>query len=120
VFKNFHLKEGNKSHLLEQIIKLDPTKDYSVSIIEWKSKRTIDQNSRLWKLYAELGKHIGLDGEEVHQLMGYRFLRYQKDVGGEVQEFVKSTTKLNTKEMSEYQDGIERWGHSLGFYFSET
>jgi hypothetical protein len=47
-------------------------------------------------------------------------LRYQKEVNGEVQEFIKSTTKLTTKEMTEYQEAIERLGAEWGFIFDEN
>jgi len=31
------------------------------------------------------------------------------------EELVKSTTKLSTKEMTEYQENCERWAASLGW-----
>jgi hypothetical protein len=47
--------------------------------------------------------------------MGYKFLRSQKVVNGEVVDVIKSTTKLNTKDMTEYQDAIVRWAADIGF-----
>lgn len=114
---NFILSATNWRYLHEKIDQLDRGIKWAVKIQPYKSKRTIDQNARLWKLYTALGNHIGLESEEVHQLMGYKFLRYQKAVNGKIEEFIKSTTKLNTKEMGEYQDGIERWAAEIGFYF---
>jgi hypothetical protein len=119
VIRQYHLTANNRSHLITRIEQLDPTKEWSVNAIEWKSKRTLDQNSRLWKLYTALGDYIGLESDEVHQLMGYRFLRYQKELAGKVEEFIKSTTKLNTKEMADYQDSIERWAGDIGFRFED-
>jgi hypothetical protein len=107
---------GNEEFLISRIKQLDPTKRWQVKAVEYKSKRSIEQNDRLWKLYTDLGKYIGEDDpEEVHKLMGYKFLRYPKTVNGEQFWFIKSTTKLNTTEMTEYQESIERWGASLGF-----
>lgn len=114
--ENFTLSAYNEASLIEKIKKLDKSATlYTVNIRPKKSKRTIDQNSRLWKLYTEFGKYLGLEPDEVHQLMGYKFLRYQKEVNGTVEEFVQSTTKLTTKAMGEYQDAIERYGAQLGF-----
>jgi hypothetical protein len=113
----FTMSATNRSSLFEALSNLDPTRLYDVEWRERKSKRTIDQNSRLWGvLYKQLGDHIGLDNDEVHQMCGYKFLRYQKEVNGKTQEFIKSTTKLNTAEMADYQDAISRWASELGVW----
>lgn len=120
MIKNFIVSSSNLENFISKLRKeFNHNKLYVANIAEKKSKRTVDQNSRLWKLYTELGNYIGLESEEVHQLMGYKFMRYQKEVNGKVEEFIKSTTKLDTKEMGEYQDAIERWGAEIGFYFDE-
>jgi ketopantoate hydroxymethyltransferase len=120
MIKDFHLAPNNISHLIAKIQALDCiSTQWVCNVRPRKTKRTLDQNSRLWKLYTALGNHIGLTPDEVHQLMGYKFLRYQKEVNGEVQEFVKSTTKLTTAEMSSYQEAIERLGAEWGFIFME-
>jgi hypothetical protein len=51
--------------------------------------------------------------------MGWKFLRYQTVVNGETVEAIKSTTKLSTLEMTDYQDAIERWSAEIGFYYGE-
>lgn len=119
MIRNFTLSPSNRSSLIDKINHLDPTRLWVCNIVEKKSKRSVDQNSRLWKLYTELGNHIGLEPDELHQLMGYKFLRYQKDVNGKTEEFIKSTTKLTTADMANYQDSIERWGAEAGFVFEE-
>lgn len=120
MIKNFILNpSSNLESLIAKIRHLDPTRLWVVNVIEKKSKRSVEQNSRLWLLYTQLGNHLGLDPDEVHSLMGYKFLRYQKDVGGKVEEFIKSTTKLTTAEMTNYQDSIERWAAQAGFVFEE-
>jgi hypothetical protein len=44
--------------------------------------------------------------------MGYKFLREQKLIAGIPCEVIKSTTKLTSSEMSEYQNSIEVWAQS--------
>lgn len=113
----FTLTATNRTSLFETLSYLDPTRLWDVEWREKKSKRTIDQNSRLWGvLYKQLGDYIGYDVDEMHQKCGYKFLRYQKEVNGVVEEFIKSTTKLDTKEMAEYQDNISRWASELGVW----
>jgi hypothetical protein len=106
---------GNYSFLIKRLDALDPTVRWQVSVKPFKSTRSTEQNSRLWKLYTELGQYIGHSPDEVHQLMGYKFLRELKTVNNEPLEVIKSTTKLNTKDMTDYQDAIVRWAADIGF-----
>ncbi|NDB61734.1 hypothetical protein EB001_25330 [bacterium] len=43
------------------------------------------------------------------------FLRYQTEIAGMPVELIKSTTKLTTSEMTEYQQQIEVWGQTMGW-----
>jgi hypothetical protein len=113
----FHLTPQNRPYLYAKLEALDPHRQWVVTVRERKSKRTIDQNRRLWDLYGAIGAYIGEDKDKVHELMGYKFLRYQDTVAGESVELIKSTTKLTTAEMAEYQDAIERWAAGIGFYW---
>lgn len=72
-----------------------------------KEKRSNEQNSRLWKLYTSIGNHVGYTPDEMHDLFGRKYLRYQIEVLGEVIEKVRSTTDLDTAEMADYQTKIE-------------
>ena len=110
---------GNESFLHKRIENLSPEQRWTVSVKPYKSTRSLDQNSRLWKLYNDLGAYIGHTPDEVHLLMGYKFLRELKTVGGEAVEVIKSTTKLNTKDMTVYQENIERWASEIGFEFKD-
>lgn len=103
--------------MLEKIKSLDLTKRWRVNISEEKATRSLEQNERLWALYGSVANYIGEDPHTVHELMGYKFLRYQTEIAGNPVELIKSTTKLNTKEMTEYQENIERWASQLGWSF---
>lgn len=111
---------GNYEYLLKRINTLDPETKWQVNIVEYKSRRSLEQNSRLWKLYNDLGQYIGHSPDEVHQLCGFKFLRYQTVVNGETIEAINSTTKLNTQEMTDYQDAIVRWASEIGFVWSDV
>lgn len=108
---------NNYEFMLKRFTQLDPNTRWQVTVRPYKSKRSTDQNSRLWDLYTAIGRYIGEEAESVHQLMGWKFLRYQTAVNGEVVEAIKSTTKLNTQEMTDYQNAIERWAVDIGFYY---
>ena len=111
---------GNYEFLLKRLDTLDPNTRWQVSVIEYKSKRSVEQNSRLWQLYNDLGNHIGESPDKIHELCGFKFLRYQTVVNGETIEAVRSTTKLNTQEMTDYQDAIVRWAAEIGFVWSDV
>lgn len=113
---DYDLIASNRSGLDKKLDALDLSATvWRISAKPKKSKRSLDQNSRYWKLITELGKHFGYEVEEMHQLMGYKFLRYKK----KEREFITSTTKLTTKEMAEYQENIERFAAQHGFVFDE-
>jgi hypothetical protein len=111
---------GNYAFLIKRLDALDPTVRWQVTVRPYKSKRTLEQNSRLWVLYNELGQHIGHTADEVHELMGYQFLRELKTINGQAVEVIKSTTKLDTKAMTDYQDSIVRWAAQIGYVFEDA
>jgi hypothetical protein len=120
MIKNFHITAQNLPFLVQKMQRLDPHKNWVANVTEKKTKRSIEQNKRLWDLYGALGAHIGEDKDAVHELMGYKFLRELKTINGESVEVIKSTTKLSTAEMAEYQEAIERWAASIGFYWEDA
>lgn len=111
------LHQNNHDALFGKLKSLDPTQRWKVAVTRWKSKRSLEQNSRYWKLITELANYTGDDKDRMHDLMGYKFLREVVTVKGEEIWRIKSTTELNTAQMAEYQDSIERWAHEIGFYF---
>jgi len=56
-------------------------------------------------VYKTIGDELGYDVDEVHQELSKMFLSYEKNGS----TFVKSTTKLNTKEMEEYLEQVRRF-----------
>jgi hypothetical protein len=113
--KTWNLSKQNLQFLVDYLNKLDFAVEWQVIIKEKKSTRSMEQNARLWELYTSIAEYTGYTKDEVHELMGYKFLREQKEINGEVFETVKSTTKLNTKEMTDYQDQIVIWASQLGW-----
>ena len=52
--------------IVTKLMKLDLTKLYEVSIKEYKHKRTIEQNKKLWVLINEIAKATGNDEMKVY------------------------------------------------------
>ncbi len=118
--KNFNISSSNLPYLFEKIKALDLSLGYVCNVTIKSHGRSTDQNSRLWKLYSALGDYIGESPDGIHVLMGWKFLRSQSVVNGETIEVIKSTTKLTTAEMADYQNKIELWAGSIGFAFNDA
>jgi len=100
---------------VEKIKSLDWSKRWRVTVVEAKANRSLEQNERLWELYTSVGNHLGIEKDKIHELMGYKFLRYQTEIAGTPLELIKSSTKLTVLEMSEYQHQIEIWAQTMGW-----
>ena len=119
MMKAWSLSESNLPYLFEKIKALDFNKHWEVVIQERKASRSLEQNSRLWDLYRSVGQHLGILPDDLHELMGYKFLRTQKHINSEWIESIKSTTKLSTKEMADYQLQIEVYAAQLGWTYDK-
>lgn len=100
----------NLPYLMERLNKLgDDIIEYEIRVAKRKSKRTLEQNARLWALYRSIGDFIGVTDDDMHEYMGNKFLKYVRTINGEDVVSIESTTKLDTKKMTEYQEKIEAW-----------
>jgi hypothetical protein len=114
IMLKWSLNQANLNAFVEKLKNLDWSKRWYVTVSD-KSNRSLEQNLRLWELYTSIGNHLGIEKDKIHELMGYKFLRYQTEIAGMPIEVVKSTTKLTTTEMSEYQHQIEIWAQTMGW-----
>lgn len=103
------LSKTNLPYLWTKINAIDRLEDYEIHFLPRKDKRTLEQNARLWMLYTSIGNFLGDSPTNIHELMGFKFLRTQIVVNKETIDSIKSTTKLNTVDMADYQMKIEAW-----------
>ena len=118
--KPFNLVKSNLPVLiarLNDLLDSDDPDNWQVLIKKRADSRSVEQNARLWSLYTSIGNYLGYTAEEVHQLMGFKFLLIEKYVGKDKITLVRSTTKLNVKEMAEYQEKIEAWASNMGWSY---
>lgn len=87
---------------------------YLVSIEEMKSRRTLEQNARLWALYTEISKispdYMGgawHSPEVWHRYCQTRFLGMESGPFGT--GVPKSTAKLKVGEFCDYMSQVEAW-----------
>jgi len=76
-----------------------------VSVKKKRKQRSNPQNRYLWGcIYKLVSDHTGYTAEECHQIFTEKFISYEKNG----RQFVRSTTKLTTKEFEEYAEKIRR------------
>ena len=117
----YRLTKDNKRPLMTTIYNnlgawLEANAELEVCIRPYNSKRSIEQNRRLWKIYGELADKAWVNGrrysaETWHEyckgvLLGFD-IKAMPD-GTEVKTPI-STTTLNTAEMTEYQNRLQAW-----------
>ena len=111
----WNLTKDNLENLIHKLKELDFSKRFRVTVTDAKLNRSLEQNERLWELYTSIGNHLGIEKDKIHELMGYKFLRYQTEIAGIPVELIKSTTKLTVSEMTDYQHQIEVWAQTMGW-----
>ena len=116
--KPFNITKSNLPVLVARLNDLvEQEGNWQVVIKEKESDRSLEQNARLWELYTSVGNYLGYTSQDVHDLMGYKFLLIEKNVGSDKITKVQSTTKLSVKDMAAYQEKIEAWASNLGWSF---
>lgn len=114
--KPFNITKSNLPVLVARLNDLvEQEGNWQVLIKERNSDRSVEQNARLWELYTSVGNYLGYTAQDVHDLMGYKFLLIEKNVGRDKITKVQSTTKLSVKDMAAYQEKIEAWASNLGW-----
>lgn len=115
--KPFNISKSNLPVLVAKLNDLveDDSTNWQVLIKERNSDRSVEQNARLWELYTSVGNYLGYTAQEVHELMGYKFLLTEKNIGREKITRIASTTKLSVRDMAAYQEKIEAWASNLGW-----
>lgn len=119
-FKPFNITESNLPVLvvrLKDLLEKEPDKNWQILIKQRNSDRSIEQNARLWDLYTSIGDYLGYTAQEMHELMGFKFLLEEKNIGRERITRVRSTTKLSVKEMGEYMTKVEAWASNMGWSY---
>jgi hypothetical protein len=96
--------------------------EHAVAIKKKRAQRSTQQSKYYWGVVITyLSEDLGYTKEEVHQLMGRMFLKYVKSVSdGREEVFVRSTTSLDSAEMTIYIESIRTFALSdLGIYIPD-
>lgn len=118
---SYKLTKDNKRPLMTTIYNnlgawLESNAELEVCIRPYKSKRSVEQNRRLWAIYGKLADEAWVNGrrysaETWHEYCKGMFLGYELKAmpdGTELKTPI-STTTLNTAEMTDYQNRLQAW-----------
>lgn len=118
---SYKLTKDNKRPLMTTIynnlgVWLESNAELEVCIRPYNSKRSIEQNRRLWAIYGELADKAWVNGrrysaETWHEYCKGMFLGFELKAmpdGTELKTPI-STTTLNTAEMTDYQNRLQAW-----------
>lgn len=113
----FRLRRENKRPLMTTIYNnldewLAGNPDLEIVVRPYKSKRSTEQNRRLWKIYQTLAEQVWVNGRKYsqdvwHEYCKRTFIGVEALPNGETVGI--STTTLNTAEMTDYQNKIQAW-----------
>jgi hypothetical protein len=126
--KPFVITPQNKPYAIELINKLDPTKQWQMSITEKKSKRSLEQNKWMRGFAKDAGDYFGYDADRFYEMLMFKFCPeyiVNLDTGEEVRKpghFSKKQdgTPRTTGEAAEIQDAVQRWAAEFGFVWEEV
>lgn len=119
--QEFILHETNKSQfwlVLKQI--LSTGKRWRIKISEYREKRSLPQNSLLWKWNTEIAEQLSATGidhfteEEVHEWLKDMYCPAKPVTVFGMTRYVKSTRQLDIGEMHKYLTDIDQWAHQKG------
>ena len=113
-----------KSRAISLVDSLSLDELHEVIIRPYKSKRSLDQNNLYWSWVDKIRIHVADStgnfflGDEIHEWLKAKFLPVRVvEIEGVAVKCAATTTKLNTKEMSEYMEMIERFcGSEMGLF----
>ncbi len=102
--------DSDKDRAISHIKALNIDKPWSVDIKPYKKNRSLSQNKMYWLWITCIGDSIGYERDELHAIMADKFLPDEiVEYGGKQIKKDKSTSRLNTKEFTEYLEKIDRF-----------
>ena len=105
--------ESDKDRVIRHINALNTDKPWMIDIKLYKKNRSLAQNKLYFMWMKVIGDSIGYTSEEMHAIMADKFLTTEfVEYGGDRIKRDKSTSRLNTKEFTEYLEKIDRWAAS--------
>ena len=98
--------EGLRDAVINLIKGLNLEKPWSVTIEKYVERRSLSQNNLYWQWVGILARETGNDPDSVHEALKARFLIPKEITFMGEKTLYRSSSKLDTREMSEYMDRV--------------
>jgi len=90
----------------------DEKRYLAITVTEWKNKRSVEQNKRLWKILNEIAESAWVNGDQYsadawHEMFKRKFIGQEELPDGGILGI--STTTLNVSEFGDYMTKIEAY-----------
>lgn len=103
--------QTNISLRIKEDLKHFEGKRIELTLCRKRSKRSNSQNALYWVYSTILAQEIGMDKNEMHEILKFKFLKKEKvdENTGEVLNYIGSTASLTKSEFIELVDNTIRW-----------
>ena len=91
---------------------LNPNRPWRISITQYRSKRSNDQNKRAFALYRAIADETGHSVEEVHTIMKHKFGEPRTYKMGDIEVTEYTTRDRDIAWFGDYLDRCEAWSAS--------
>ncbi len=98
--------ETMRAAVCRLIYALDLAKEWSVTVEPHKERRSLSQNSLLWKWNGIIAQETGNDVDVVHDTLKKKFLAPEEITLFGEKSLYRSTARLDTQRMSEYMNQV--------------
>ena len=115
-----HINEAHEitfgKHSIRRMIETAEPGDYMLSLEEWKSKRSLNQNALYWKWLQIIGDELGYYKDELHEefIEAFSDIYTIKGLDGKPKQKRLRTSKMNVQQMSTYMDRIQQFAAEQG------
>lgn len=102
-------KEGGRVDLgrLDALVSTLSNGEYVLTITKRRERRTLSQNALLWMWLRCIAEDTGNTTDDLYDVFCAKFLRKRVEVNGDVVECCKTSSQLNTAEMTAFLDNIQ-------------
>jgi len=105
--------EDIRQRALDFIAGLDLDKPWELTVKPYVKKRSLEQNNLYHQWVGAIAGETGHSHDEVHEWLKAEYLAPRMvEINGKTQQWRPTTTKLTTKEMSEFMDQVYVFGTS--------
>jgi hypothetical protein len=107
-------KEGGRADLgrLDALVSTLSNGEYVLTITKRRERRTLSQNALLWMWLRCIAEDTGNTTDDLYDVFCSKFLRKRVEVNGDVVECCKTSSQLNTGEMTVFLDNIQVYAAS--------